>query len=94
MNKTAVFDPNTGKLLIKAGPVVLKLVARPGRIVSSEDILLKQEQLYEGGLIIIMGLPNATSVAITKSGTYVCGEQVVQQKLRRQGLGTTSCAEP
>ena len=40
MNKTAVFDPITGKL--NQGPVVLKLDAGSGRIVSSEDILLKR----------------------------------------------------
>jgi hypothetical protein len=62
--------------------------------VSSEDILLKQEQLYERGLIIIMGLPNATSVQQEmdalygpfKSSTYACGEKVVQHKLRIRGL--------
>jgi hypothetical protein len=53
MNKTAVFDPIMGKL--NQGPVVLD--AGPGRIVSSEDILLKREQLFERELIIIMGLP-------------------------------------
>ena len=92
MNKTAVFDPITGKL--NQGPVVLKLDAGPGRIVSSEDILLKREQLFERGLIIIMGLPNATSVQQEmdalygpfKSATYARGEKVVQQKLRCRGL--------
>jgi len=37
MNKTAVFDPITGKL--NQGPVILKVDAGPGRIVSSEAIL-------------------------------------------------------
>ena len=53
MNKTAVFDPTTGKL--NQGPVTLKVDAGPGRTVSSEDILLKREELYERGLIIMMG---------------------------------------
>jgi hypothetical protein len=88
MNKIAVFDPITGKL--NQGPVILKVDAGPGRIVSSEDILLKREQLYERGHIIIMGLPNATSVQQEmdalygpfKSSTYARGEKVEQHKLR------------
>jgi hypothetical protein len=60
LNKMAVFDPITGKL--NQGPVILNDNAGPGRIVLSEDILSKREQLYERGLIIIMGLPNATTV--------------------------------
>jgi hypothetical protein len=60
MNKTAIFDPVTGKL--SQGPVILKVSAGPGRIVLSEAILLKREELFERGLIILMGLPNATSV--------------------------------
>jgi hypothetical protein len=92
MNKTAVFDPITGKL--NQGPVILKVDAGPGRIVSSEAILLKREQLFERGLIILMGLPNATSVQQEmdalygpfKSATYRRGEKVVQNKLRIRGL--------
>ncbi len=60
MHKTAVLDTTTGKL--NQGPVILKLDAGPGRIVSSEIILAKGEELFERRLIIIMGLPNATSV--------------------------------
>ena len=60
MHKNAVFDANTGKL--NQGPVILKLDAGPGRIVSSEAVLAKREALFERGLIIIMGLPDATSV--------------------------------
>jgi hypothetical protein len=44
MNRTAVFDPVTGKL--NQGPVILKVDARPGRIVSSEAILLKREHFF------------------------------------------------
>lgn len=92
MNKTAIFDPVSGRL--NQGPVVLKVDAGPGRIVSSEAILLKREELYERGLIILMGLPNATSVqqemdalyGAFKSGTYARGEKVVQEKLRQRGL--------
>jgi hypothetical protein len=88
MHKTAVFDDLTGKL--NQGPIVLKLDAGPGRIVSSEQILLKREALFERGLIIIMGLPNATSVQQEmdalygpfKSATYSRGEKVVQEKLK------------
>ena len=92
MNKIAIFDPVTGKL--NQGPVILKLDAGPGRIVSSEDILLKREALFERGLTIVMGLPNATSVQQEmdalygpfKSSTYARGEKVVQHKLRSRGL--------
>jgi hypothetical protein len=92
MHKTAVFDPVTGKL--NQGPVILKVDAGPGRIVSSEAILLKREQFFERGLIILLGLPNATSVQQEmdalygpfKSSTYARGEKVVQQKLRARGL--------
>jgi hypothetical protein len=92
MHKTAVFDSVTGKL--KQGPVILKRDAGPGRIVSSEAILLKREQFFERGLIILLGLPNATSVQQEmdalygpfKSSTYACGKKVVQQKLRARGL--------
>jgi hypothetical protein len=92
MNKTAVFDPITGKL--NQGPVILKVDAGPGRIVTSDAILSKREQLFERGLIILMGLPNATSVQQEmdalygpfKSATYRRGEKVVQDKLRIRGL--------
>lgn len=92
MNKTAVFDADTGKL--NQGPVILKLDAGPGRIVSSEAVLAKREALFERGLIIIMGLPNATSVqqemdalySPFKSATYARGEKVVQKKLKERGL--------
>ena len=92
MHKTAVFDPVTGKL--NQGPVILKVDAGPGRIVSSEAILLKREEFFERGLIILLGLPNATSVQQEmdalygpfKSATYARGEKVVQQKLRARGL--------
>jgi hypothetical protein len=92
MHKTAVFDPVTGKL--NQGPVILKLDAGPGRIVSSEEILFKREELFERGLIILMGLPNATSVQQEmdalygpfKSATYRRGEKVIQNKLRIRGL--------
>ena len=88
MHKTAIFDPVTGKL--NQGPVILKLDAGPGRIVSNEAILKKREDLFERGLIILMGLPNATSVQQEmdalygpfKSATYARGEKVVQAKLR------------
>jgi hypothetical protein len=92
MHKTAEFDaPVTGKL--NRGPVILKVDAGPGRIVSSEQILAQREALFERGLIIILGLPNATSVQQEmdalygpfKSATYARGEKV-QEKLKQRGL--------
>ena len=59
MHKTTVFDEATGKL--NQGPVISKLNAGPGRIVSSELVLAKCDELCQRGLIIIMGLPNATT---------------------------------
>ena len=92
MHKTAIFDPVSGKL--NQGPVILKLDAGPGRIVSSAIILAKREEFFERGLILLMGLPNATSVQQEmdalygpfKSATYARGEKVIQEKLRQRGL--------
>jgi hypothetical protein len=95
MNKTAIFDSRTGKL--NQGPVILKVDAGPGRIVSSEVVLARREELFERGLIILLGLPNATSVQQEmdalygpfKSATYARGEKVVQRKMRERGLART-----
>jgi len=92
MNKTAIFDARAGRL--NQGPVILKVDAGPGRIVLSEVVLAKREALFQRGLIIILGLPNATSVQQEmdalygpfKSATYSRGEKVVQQKLKERGL--------
>ncbi len=59
LNKTAIFDEQ-GRLL--QGPVILKVDAGAGRIVLSEIVFAKGEALFEQGLIILLGLPNATSV--------------------------------
>ena len=92
LSKTAIFDARTGRL--NQGPVILKLDAGPGRIVSSEIVLAKREAMLEQGLIIILGLPNATSIQQEidalygpfKSATYSRGEKVVQKKLQERGL--------
>ena len=68
MHKTAEFDPITGKL--NCGPVILKVDAGPGRIVSSENVLSQREALFERGLIVIMGLPNATYVQQEMDALY------------------------
>ena len=91
MAKVAEFDPATGRLI--RGPVILKLDAGPGRIVTDEDVILKREEYSERGLTILMGLPNATSVQQEmdalygpfKSATYARGESLVQEKLMRRG---------
>ena len=92
MNKNAIFDPVTGRL--NQGPVILKLDAGPGRIVSNAAMLNKREEFYERGLFILMGLPNATSVQQEmdqlygpfKSATCARGEKVVQRKLKLRGI--------
>ena len=100
INKSTVFDPDSGRLV--QGPVILKLDAGPGRIVSSAATLAKREEFFERGLIIMMGLPNATSVqqemdalyGAFKAATYARGEKVVQKKLRVRGLARrTNCEE-
>jgi hypothetical protein len=56
--------------------------------------LVQRASPSERGLIILMGLPNATSVQQEmdalygpfKSATYARGEKVVQEKLRQRGL--------
>jgi hypothetical protein len=91
MAKVAEFDPVTGRLL--KGPVLLKLDAGPGRIVASEEIILKRAEYFEKGLTILMGLPNATSVQQEmdalygpfKTATYARGERVVELKLKERG---------
>jgi hypothetical protein len=42
MNKTAIFNETTGKLI--QGPIILKVDAGPGRIVSSAEVLAKREE--------------------------------------------------
>jgi hypothetical protein len=99
IHKSAVFDPITGHLI--QGPVILKLDAGPGRIFSSAATLAKREAFFEEGLIIMMGLPNATSVqqemdalyGAFKAATYARGEKVVQRKLRARGLAQRTNAE-
>jgi hypothetical protein len=43
LNTTAIFDARTGRL--NQGPVILKVDAGPGRIVSSEIVLAKREAM-------------------------------------------------
>ena len=91
MSKEASFDEN-GKLL--SGPVIFKVDAGQGRIVSDKESIQKREEFKERGFIILMGLPNATSVQQEmdalygpfKSATYVCGEVVAMEKLKARGL--------
>jgi hypothetical protein len=91
ISKTTAFEPTSGKLL--HGPVILKLDSGPGRIVASYDSILRREALAEMGLIILAGLPNATSVqqemdalyGAFKSATYDRGEMVLMEKMRARG---------
>ena len=91
MAKVAEFDPVTGRLL--KGPVLLKLDAGPGRIVASEEVILKRAEYFAKGLTIVMSLPNATSVQQEmdalygpfKTVTYARGERVVELKLKKRG---------
>ena len=66
----------------------MKVDAGPCRIMSSKIILLKPEEFFERGLIILMGLPNPTSAPQEmdalygpfKLATYARDEEVVQEK--------------
>ena len=92
ISKTAAFDPTTGNLL--HGPVILKVDSGPGRIVASFDSILHREALAEKGLLLMSGLPNATSVqqemdalyGAFKSATYERGELVLMQKMKTRGV--------
>jgi hypothetical protein len=92
LSKATAFDPITGKLL--HGPVILKIDSGPGRIVATLVSLEQRAALFQKGLIILAGLPNATGVQQEmdalygpfKSATYRRGEQVLTIKLRDRGL--------
>ena len=92
ISKHARFDPNTGKLL--CGPVILKVDSGPGRIIASLESVTKRAEFLENGLLILMGLPNATSVnqemdalyGAFKSATYARGEIILTHRLRMRGL--------
>ena len=92
ISKHARFDPNTGKLL--CGPVILKVDSGPGRIIANLESITKRAEFLEMGLLILMGLPNATSVnqemdalyGAFKSATYARGEIILTQRLRMRGL--------
>jgi hypothetical protein len=95
ISKTAVFDPQTGKLL--CGPVVLKVDSGPGRIVATAASLACREAFHEMGLFILAGLPNATGVQQEmdalygpfKSATYARGEMVLTRKLQERGVAVS-----
>jgi hypothetical protein len=86
--KTTAFEPTTGKLL--HGPVILKLDFGPGWIEASFESIVQREALAEKGLLIMSGLPNATSVqqemdalyGAFKSATFDRGEFVLMQKMK------------
>jgi hypothetical protein len=91
LSSTAVFSED-GKLI--RGPVFLKLDAGPGRIVASEESITRRSEFKEKGLLILMGLPNATAVQQEmddlygpfKSATYARAENVVSEKLKERGV--------
>ncbi len=73
---------------------MLKLDSGPGRIVASHASILKREQYFDMGLIILAGLPNLTSVQQEmdalygpfKSETYAPGEHVMMEKIKERGM--------
>ena len=102
ISKTAKFDA-TGKLL--CGPVILKVDSGPGQMIANIESILKRAKFLEQGLLILMGLPNATSVnqemdalyGAFKSSTYARGEVILTERLRLKGLlnsSTTAAPAP
>ena len=97
ISKTARFDAN-GKLL--CGPVILKVDSGPGRIVANLDSISKRAAFRELGLLILLGLPNATSVnqemdalyGSFKSATYARGEVILTERMRLRGLKRSGAA--
>ena len=97
ISKTAKFD-GTGKLL--CGPVILKVDSGPGRIVANLESIKRRDAFRELGLLILMGLPNATSVnqemdalyGAFKSATYARGEVILTERLKLRGLQNTAAA--
>ena len=53
-------DRNTGKLL--CGPVILKVDSGPGQMIANMTSISKRAKFWKQRLLILMGLPNATSV--------------------------------
>jgi hypothetical protein len=84
----------TGKLL--CGPVILKVDSGPGRMVASAESIRKRAEYLEMGLLILMGLPNATSVQQEmdiiyqgfKAATYARGHALLTYKLMVRGRKT------
>ena len=83
ISKTAKFDLNTpGKLL--CGPVILKVDSGPGQIIAN---LSKRAAFSERGLLMLVGLPNASSVnqemdalyGAFKSAMYARGEVILTE---------------
>ena len=91
ISKTAKFD-STGKLL--CGPVILKVDSGQSRLIANMECISKRAEFLEICLLILMGLPNATSVhqemdalyGASKLSTYARGEVVLAERLRLKGL--------
>jgi len=90
ISKRARFDQN-GKLL--CGPVILKVDSGPGRLVANAESIRKREDFMERGLLIMLGLPNATSVNQEmdalfqgfKTASDARGEILLTERMKKQG---------
>jgi len=90
ISKTTSFN-SSGTLL--SGPVFLKVDSGPGRMVASLESISKRAEFLEMGLILLMGLPNATSVHQEmdvlfepfKSATDARGETVLVERIKEKG---------
>jgi hypothetical protein len=80
-----------GKLL--CGPVFLKVDSGPGRLVASPESITKRAEYFEMGLLLLMGLPNATAIQQEmdvlfqgfKAATYARGLTLLTKKLMLRG---------
>jgi hypothetical protein len=75
--------------------VILKVDSGSGRIIANRSSISKRAEFLELGLLILMGLPNATSVnqemdalyyGASKPVTYARGKIILTERLQMRGL--------
>jgi hypothetical protein len=97
ISKTARFDANCELL---CGPVILKVDSGPGQIIANLNSISKLAAFRELGLLILMGLLNATSVnqemdalyGSFKAATYARGEVNLTERMQLRGLERSAAA--
>ena len=80
--------------------VILKVDYGPGRMIANKDSITERAEFWEKGLLVLIGLPNATSVnqemdalyGPFKTATYARGESILTEQLRLRGLQNSARA--